>query len=206
MKIEADSTLVMIGDSITDCGREYPIGRWPNGLGVGYVPMIAKILGAACPQQPVDVINTGISGNTVRNLDERWDTDVLELKPDWLSVMIGINDVWRQFDAPDNPESHVYLPDYEALLDGLLAKENARHQQATSKLAEQRDAENFKRIADKPEPALNRLDTRNRTNESQAGADERPAESKRTGESESQGNSKHPTPAERPVSPEKIDP
>ena len=121
MKIQAGSKLVMIGDSITDCGRARPIGTWPDGLGVGYVALTASLLGAACPRCPVDVVNTGIGGNTVRDLVGRWTADVLDLKPDWLSVMIGINDVWRQFDCPNNPEFHVYLGDYERMYDALLA-------------------------------------------------------------------------------------
>ena len=40
----------------------------------------------------------GLSGNTIRDLSDRWDSKYYELKPDWLSIMIGINDVWRQFD------------------------------------------------------------------------------------------------------------
>ena len=64
----------------------------------------------------------GTSGNTVRDLQARWQTDVLDLKPDWLSVMIGINDVWRQFDSPRQPEIHVLPDEYERTLDGLLAQ------------------------------------------------------------------------------------
>jgi len=122
MKIPANSRLVMIGDSITDCGRGRPIGRWPDGLGFGYVALTASVLGVACPRQPLEIVNTGIGGNTVRDLTARWKTDVLDLKPDWLSVMIGINDVWRQFDSPDNRASHVYIDDYEKMYDALLAR------------------------------------------------------------------------------------
>ncbi|MFN8378973.1 MAG: GDSL-type esterase/lipase family protein [Anaerolineae bacterium] len=45
------------------------------------------------------VINMGVGGNTVRDLAARWESDVTALNPDWLSICIGINDVWRQFDA-----------------------------------------------------------------------------------------------------------
>ena len=55
-------------------------------------------LGSGDPPHSIRVLNTGVSGNTVRDLDARWQRDALDLKPDWLSVMIGINDVWRQFD------------------------------------------------------------------------------------------------------------
>lgn len=62
----------------------------------------------------------GVSGNTVRDLQTRWQSDVLELKPDWLSICIGINDVWRHFHSPNQPEWHVSLDEYTQTLDELL--------------------------------------------------------------------------------------
>jgi lysophospholipase L1-like esterase len=53
-------------------------------------------------------------------LKARWQTDVLDLKPDWLSIMIGINDVWRQYDQPLIPESHVDIEEYEKTLRELV--------------------------------------------------------------------------------------
>ena len=63
----------------------------------------------------------GCSGNTVRDLQARWQTDVLDLQPDWLSVMIGINDVWRRFDSPWQSEWHVPLAEYAQTLETLVA-------------------------------------------------------------------------------------
>lgn len=123
MKLTQKTNLVMIGDSITDCGRARPVGEGPDGaLGDGYVSLVASLFGAAHPNLGVCVVNTGIGGNTVRDLAARWQTDVLDLKPDWLSIMIGTNDVWRQFDNPARPESHVYLDEYERTLDALVAR------------------------------------------------------------------------------------
>ena len=114
MKIQPKSKLVMIGDSITDCGRL----STPDGLGDGYVRLVA----AALYDQNIQVINTGISGNTVRDLKQRWQRDVLDLNPDWLSIMIGINDVWRQIDNWGTPEDWVLLDEYEETLDALIAQ------------------------------------------------------------------------------------
>jgi lysophospholipase L1-like esterase len=126
MKIEKDSTLVMIGDSITDVGRTQPVAEifpWQaNSLGAGYPNVVAGMLGAYRPELRIRVINVGTSGNTVRDLAARWETDVFALKPDWLSVLIGINDVWRQFDVPLQTASHVYLDEYEATLESLVKK------------------------------------------------------------------------------------
>jgi len=121
MKLMAGQRLVMIGDSITDCERSFPHGEGLfQGVGKGYVAFVDALLQAAYPELSIRVTNMGIGGNTVRDLERRWQTDVLDLKPDWLSVMIGINDVWRQFDQPTIPESHVLLDEYESTLERLV--------------------------------------------------------------------------------------
>nr|WP_294932256.1 SGNH/GDSL hydrolase family protein [uncultured Flavobacterium sp.] len=80
------------GDSITDGNR----GRNedPNHiLGHGYCFAVSSRIGTDFPQYGFKFINRGISGNGVRNLEERWKTDTLDLKPDVLSLLVGINDV-----------------------------------------------------------------------------------------------------------------
>lgn len=118
---EANQTVLFIGDSITDCGRERPVGRRKGNLGAGYVSFIDNILGAALPEVPLRVLNTGISGNRVIELEARWQSDVLDLEPDWLSVMIGINDVWRQFDSGPGM-AQVESGQYESVYRSLLAQ------------------------------------------------------------------------------------
>ncbi len=121
MKINHGGKLVMIGDSITDCGRVQPVAEGLfDPLGRGYVNLVAAMMGAVYPDRRIRIVNVGSSGNTVRNLKERWQKDVLGLKPDWVSVMIGINDVWRQFDLPLMTETHVPLDEYEETLDKLV--------------------------------------------------------------------------------------
>ena len=121
MKIQPNSKLVMIGDSITDCERARPVGEGLfEAIGKGYVSLVDGLLGATYPAHRIRVVNMGTGGNTVRDLKARWQTDVLALKPDWLSVMIGINDVWRQFDSPLQVEQHVGLAEYESTLNELL--------------------------------------------------------------------------------------
>ncbi|MBO4368013.1 MAG: SGNH/GDSL hydrolase family protein [Clostridia bacterium] len=67
-------------------------------------------------------INMGIGGNQVRDLDKRWQTDVLDLKPDWVCVLIGINDVWRRFDCPTMPDEYVPLDEYEKTYESLIER------------------------------------------------------------------------------------
>lgn len=122
MKIAAGSKLVMIGDSITDCDRALPVGDGDDGWGAGYVNIVGGLLGAAYGDRKIQVVNMGIGGNTVRDLQARWQSDVIELQPDWLSVMIGINDVWRQFDGLLKSETHIDVIEYEKTLDNLLGQ------------------------------------------------------------------------------------
>jgi lysophospholipase L1-like esterase len=121
MKIQPNSKLLFIGDSITDCGRARPIAE-ANGdaLGTGYVSLINACLTATIPQARVRIVNMGVSGNTVRDLTTRWSTDVLALHPDWLSILIGINDVWRQFDMRLQAEEHIGLEEYTLSLEKLV--------------------------------------------------------------------------------------
>lgn len=121
MKIENGQTLLMIGDSVTDAGRAKPAGEGLfNALGNGYPTYVRALLESTYPERMIHTINMGTSGNNVRDLKARWQTDVLDFAPDWVSVMIGINDVWRQFDCPTMPKTHVYLPEYEQALGELV--------------------------------------------------------------------------------------
>lgn len=123
MKLDYKDKLVMIGDSITDCGRSRPVGEGLfDAIGKSYVSLVDGLLGSAYPQRNVRVVNMGTSGDTVRHLKARWETDVLALAPDWLSILIGINDVWRQFDTPNITEGHVYIEEYESTLEELVAE------------------------------------------------------------------------------------
>ncbi len=119
MLFESGQTIVFIGDSITDAGRRAeasPYGR-------GYVGLVRAILLGAYPDRRLTIVNRGFAGDTVRHLAARWDEDAIGLKPDWLSVKIGINDVWRAFG--DNAHEAVPLPEYRATLRTLLMRARA---------------------------------------------------------------------------------
>lgn len=120
MKIADGETILFTGDSITDCGRTYPLGLG-EGLGSGYVSLVDSSWAAGSPEHRIRVLNTGISGNRVTDLEERWQRDVLVHEPDWLSVLIGINDVWRRVDEPWDPDA-VTIERYEEVYRRLVER------------------------------------------------------------------------------------
>jgi lysophospholipase L1-like esterase len=65
-------------------------------------------------------VNRGVSGDTVRDLEQRWERDAIDTKPDWLSVKIGINDVWNAF--RDNAAGVVPIDEFEVTLRRLLRR------------------------------------------------------------------------------------
>ena len=92
-----------------------------TGLGEGYVAFVDSLLATLHPEDSIRVLNTGISGNRIVDLEARWQIDVLDLAPDWLSVMIGINDVWWQFREQLDPDQ-VEIERYETIYRKLLSQ------------------------------------------------------------------------------------
>ncbi len=88
------ATVLFQGDSVTDAGRDRTASA---DLGHGYAALAAEALRAAHPG--VTVLNRGVSGNRVADLRGRWEADTLAYRPDLLSVLIGVNDTWRRYDA-----------------------------------------------------------------------------------------------------------
>ncbi|UOQ48447.1 SGNH/GDSL hydrolase family protein [Gracilibacillus caseinilyticus] len=89
--------IVFIGDSITEWGKHDD----QEGIGTGYVRIIHDYLKVLHPEKDYEIFNKGIGGNRIIDLEERWQEDVINLKPDTVSISIGINDVWRQLDHPE---------------------------------------------------------------------------------------------------------
>lgn len=114
MIIAPGSSLIFAGDSITECGRQ------GSNLGQGFVMMVDAYLKAKRGGSRIRVENVGVGGNTARDLSSRWDDDVLEKEPDWVSLLIGVNDVWRQFDRYLEVENHVRLPEYRSAVNHIV--------------------------------------------------------------------------------------
>ena len=120
MLIEQNAKVVMTGDSITDCYRGKPVGEGLQGYGDGYVKLVDGLLKAFCPQQRIRVVNMGTGGDTIRLMAARWQKELLDLQPDWVSVMIGVNDVWRQMDFPLVTDNHVYIDEFRQTYRSLI--------------------------------------------------------------------------------------
>lgn len=113
--------IVFAGDSVTDMGSAQPVGEGPgDGIGRSYVSIIENMLSVCYPKLKIRVTNSGISGNTSRDLLMRFKRDVIDLNPDWVSICIGINDVWRQFDTPDRFDIQVMPDEYEQNVEEMI--------------------------------------------------------------------------------------
>lgn len=113
------NTILFQGDSITDAGRNKEDNSYnnPKALGSGYAMLAGAALLEKYPSLGLKVYNKGISGNKVFQLAERWDRDCLDLKPDVLSILIGVNDIWHKLNGQYDGTVEVYRKDYIALLE-----------------------------------------------------------------------------------------
>ena len=129
MIFENMDRIIFAGDSVTDMGSEQPVGEGLfDNVGRSYVRVIENMLAVYYPETKVRITNSGTSGNTSRDLLSRFDRDVVSLNPDWVSICIGINDVWRQFDCPAIPDAHVLPDEYRENVEKMIlsVKDNVK--------------------------------------------------------------------------------
>lgn len=125
ISLKKDCIILFQGDSITDAGRDKTILKSPNNvkaLGTGYALLAASDLLLNHAEKNLKIHNKGISGHKVPDLAKRWDADCLEIKPDVLSIMIGVNDFWHTLN-PTNPYKgtiKMYQDGFKALLDRTM--------------------------------------------------------------------------------------
>ncbi len=121
--IQDGQTVVFIGDSITDCGRRAEAAP----LGAGYVSMVVALMTVRRPHRNIRFINQGIGGDVSTGLRDRWDDDVIAHKPDWVSVLVGINDLHRTLRNSPNPvPPDLYRRAYTRCLESTVEKTSAR--------------------------------------------------------------------------------
>ena len=104
------------GDSVTDAGRAR---ENPANLGNGYPRYAAALLRERFPEREWEFLNLGISGNRTGDLLARWKEDCIDIQPDFLSILIGINDTWRAFDSNNPTTVEQFEDNYRRLLEDV---------------------------------------------------------------------------------------
>jgi lysophospholipase L1-like esterase len=116
----AKETVVLFqGDSITDCGRNRNAAEANStaALGTGYPLLVTSAVLAAHPDRALRFYNRGISGNKVPDLQQRWTAEALDLRPEVLSILIGVNDFWHKLDLGYSGTVRDYEEQYTVLLE-----------------------------------------------------------------------------------------
>lgn len=117
--IAKDDVILFQGDSITDAGRKKDSTDVNNAaaLGAGYAMIAASGLLFNYADKNLKIYNRGISGNKVYQLAERWQKDALDIKPNVLSILVGVNDFWHTLTNGYKGTIKTYNDDLRALLD-----------------------------------------------------------------------------------------
>jgi len=116
LRLPEGARILFQGDSITDGGRSRN-DDWNHVMGHGYAYLLASRLCFDYPEKNYHFFNRGISGNTVPDLLNRWEKDTLELKPDILSILVGVNDASAAVDNKPGFDADTYDKKYRSLLD-----------------------------------------------------------------------------------------
>lgn len=119
VRLAPNQVILFQGDSITDSGRNKQDSGFntSGNLGSGYPMLAAAYLINKFATLNLKIFNKGISGNKVYQLAERWDQDCLALKPDILSILIGVNDFWHKLNGKYDGTPDIYRKDFIALLE-----------------------------------------------------------------------------------------
>lgn len=111
------------GDSVTDAGRSRSDDR---DLGEGYPKYTAELLRTEFPDKELEFINRGVSGDRSKNLVERLEEDFIDIDPDIVTILIGVNDTWRRFDMNDPTTASQFRDNYETVLRALRERTHAK--------------------------------------------------------------------------------
>lgn len=115
-----NSTVLFQGDSVTDCDRNRNhTCQTMEAMGDGYPRIFKQLYDMLFPNNTVSFVNRGISGNKIADLLNRYDEDFKAVDPDFISIMIGINDTWHGFDEGTQTPVEDFARDYELLLTKL---------------------------------------------------------------------------------------
>lgn len=111
-------TILFQGDSITDAGRDRNSENISR-MGSGYPGVVAANLGYKYPAE-YRFINRGISGNRIVDVYARIKADIINLKPDYMSLLIGVNDVWHEVEWKNGVDAPKFEKVYTMLIEEIL--------------------------------------------------------------------------------------
>ena len=123
--LNKNSLILFQGDSITDTGRTGSADP-DASLGQGYPAKIAEAFANDYADLGLTVVNRGISGNRTWDLLNRWDKDCIDIKPDYFSLLIGVNDTWRRYDSGMITTAEEYEANMRTLLDRVVKETGAK--------------------------------------------------------------------------------
>ena len=123
--LNKNSLILFQGDSITDTGRTGSADP-DASLGQGYPAKIAEAFANDYADLGLTVVNRGISGNRTWDLLNRWDKDCIDIKPDYFSLLIGVNDTWRRYDSGMITTAEEYEANMRTLLDRVVNETGAK--------------------------------------------------------------------------------
>lgn len=119
IRLQKNDVILFTGDSITDGSRVREVYKSPNmprALGSGYVTLAAAKIHRQRPELNLKLHNTGINGDTIVKLLDRWQTDCLDLKPTVLSILVGVNDFNIAFSKTGSGDARKYEQEYREIL------------------------------------------------------------------------------------------
>lgn len=111
------------GDSITDAGRNY---EDKHDLGPGYPKYAAEIIAKNHPDADFEFVNLGIGGNKTDDLIARLDSDFIAEQPDYLSILVGVNDCWHFAEKRNFRHVSVFKRNYRKILTEIKQKTSAK--------------------------------------------------------------------------------
>lgn len=112
-------TVLFVGDSITDCNSYNPVNHTRTHMGYGYAMMAMAKIDFEEPEK-YTFLNRGISGNRIVDIYARMKKDILNLKPDYISILVGVNDVWHELDEQNGVSAEKYERIYKMLVEEIL--------------------------------------------------------------------------------------
>lgn len=111
------------GDSITDAGRNR---EDCHDLGNGYPKFAAENIREAFPDVDIEFVNLGISGNQTKDLVDRLESDFVDVQPDIVSILIGVNDTWHHAADRSWLSNEKFEENYRTVLEAIKTRTNAK--------------------------------------------------------------------------------